>query len=413
VRLSADGCDSFSLQEWLVESYDAEFHFFRSECSDLWEGHSYILDYGEARCRKGYRKKHDEKCVAEYCHAYRGASKRLRTQVKADIEWASIRSSGSPNAAWIAVAFSEPVEVDCIEVWQLRRGACPRMQVQSRDQNGKFSSWWEEKGWVYTEDPDSSALFVKSRILPTPIDTNLTSSETRVTYEIGPGVARGLLVGALASIAFLLFALLGAASCLGALLLLVSCELWYEVDYQHAALEPEKATTKAFGPETKLYSSPSPESYSASRDTLIRIKLVCHPRWLLGDGSLADLVQCICPDLHVLPLVEAHGAFPLEPLSRFEVVVRISGGEAALEIGRVMQMVVERRRSECAASLAGKHRQPRFQLIASTRWTFLHFGGNIGCGHRRWRSCPARFGTGGNFSISYSSRARTGSAHED
>jgi len=427
VRLSANGCASFDLGNKLVESYDHELNGFRSECSHLERGHVHMRDRSW-RCPEGYTDTHHfETCTAMYCQKYLGASSLLATQVDSDVLWTSGRGSGSPSAVWLAVAFSEPVEVDCIEVWQLRRGACPRMQVQSRDKNGIFSSWWEEKGWVYTEHPDPGALVARSFILPTPRDTNSMSSEAldtgsdghklailaadkptpMDTYEIGPGDARGSPVSALASTAFFVFALLGAASCLGALLLLLSLELWYEVDYKRAASEPKKATAKAVGPEANLYSSPSPESYGASRDTLIRVRLVCHPRWLLGDGSLADLVRRICPELRAAP---TRGT---RPLTRFEVVLSISGGEAAMEIGQVMQMVVERRRSECAASLVGQHRQPRFQLVASTRWAFLHFGGNIGCGKRRWRSCPARLSSGGNFPLSFSSRARTGSAHED
>lgn len=123
---------------------------------------------------------------------------------------------------------------------------------------------------------------------------------------------------------------------------------------------------------------------------LVKLKLVCTPRWLLGRNSLTAFIAQSSSELCVVAPEEAERAFPNGPLRDFEAVVELPAGMSMEEVGCILHALMERRRS-----LAGeetfyrRHRLPRFQVVASIGNSFLHFGGSVGCGKRRWRSCPA------------------------
>lgn len=133
-----------------------------------------------------------------------------------------------------------------------------------------------------------------------------------------------------------------------------------------------------------------PAHRRAPSDRLLKIKLVCYPRWLLNGSSLSDFISHSSNEIDVLTEVEAREAFPGGPLHDYEAVVRIPHGMILEDVGRVLHGLLEKRRMDIRErSFSIRARLPRFQLIASNLRTFLHFGGSIGCGQRRWRSCPA------------------------
>lgn len=170
---------------------------------------------------------------------------------------------------------------------------------------------------------------------------------------------------------------------------LVSLEVCYEVDLVEA---PRVVVGQVIG-NLKVFTCnldsgglPAP-----SIDKLLKVRLVCHPRWLLADTNLSNFIARSSSELNVLSEAEAQSAFPCGPLTSYEAVLKVPGSMPTEEVGRIMQALVEKRRVQCSEEpLTRRARPPRFQLIASNQWTFLHFGGSLGCGHLRWRSCPAR-----------------------
>lgn len=164
-------------------------------------------------------------------------------------------------------------------------------------------------------------------------------------------------------------------------------ELWYEVEtftYQD---------TPSFVPMTARIDFATvgmgePRRDTREQQTFLRIKVISYPTWLLRGTNFAQCVQRMCPELTVVPEDRANRIFPLQPLRDFEVVVSVPPEYPFEEVGRMMQALLEQRRLEHGVAFG--LRRPRFQAVASTQGTFLHFGGSLGCGHRRWRSCPSR-----------------------
>mmetsp|Transcript_103440 Transcript_103440/g.275172 ORF Transcript_103440/g.275172 Transcript_103440/m.275172 type:complete len:122 (-) Transcript_103440:83-448(-) len=80
-----------------------------------------------------------------------------------------------------------------------------------------------------------------------------------------------------------------------------------------------------------------------------------------------------------------------DDLRDYEAVLRVPRGMQKEEVGRILLALVERRRTACGQEpLIHRPRLPRFKLVAWIGNTFLHFGGSVGCGPCRWRSCPSR-----------------------
>jgi len=171
----------------------------------------------------------------------------------------------------------------------------------------------------------------------------------------------------------------------------LSLEMWYDIESQDDVIVELARVVPHVGNLDALDDSSTPLLDRSGR--IIRIKAVCHPRWFLDyeQQTLTQLLQRMqYPEFEVISEPRASIAGPHGPLSRYEAVVRLIDGVSREEVGRIMQSLLERRRVECGIEAAPRARAARFQLVASSEHTFLHFGGSIACGRIRWRSCPAR-----------------------
>lgn len=294
------------------------------------------------------------------------------------ISWRSPRSSYFQNEARIAFRTKPGSPVNCVRFVQWHDSICPLVRLQSSSDG---STWWDEAGALvqtqHTADADEFFIIDKSQY-----DVPCTRLDRfcKLVYYL-PTASASL------AMAWLRFAgnLILYGSPFFALVIismfLVGFECWAEVREL-----PPKFRFRSLGePQTPL--------------RVFKINLVCHPCWMLRVEALAQLISRMCPQLQVLPSAEALVLFPSGIFHRktiveaFEAVVRTS--ENGEEVGRMLQILLERSRAEHGGAKWGSH-VPRVQLSASIRGTFLHFGGSLGCGRRRWRSCPARLSESAN-----------------
>lgn len=126
-----------------------------------------------------------------------------------------------------------------------------------------------------------------------------------------------------------------------------------------------------------------------------RIKVARNPRWFLAGGDLGSVIERHCPELQVVSAGRIFSLMP--PLRDYEVVVKVPQHMSREDVGQLLFTVLGRRRSEaCAdkpdlADRPARMRQIQFQLMASSRWGIVNFGGGS-LGRVRYRSCPARLG---------------------
>jgi len=378
----------------------SKVHYEASDASDFWK----------LRCE------HSMYC-SMVCLRHQDASPAIvRSQW---FSWTSSRNSQQPQRAWFAVSYKEPTEVHCIEILQHRQSLCPILKLESSDDG---DLWYEEKGWVisYFESTDVVHGLIGQGVLTEDIPpgrtvlqdgrcadgvtrfelvhsmTECSASENVTFYELGKQH------GPPGSLWSLLFLLLLVASFIPWLICCLFCstfELWYELekftydgasDFESPAASPSVclktcAATLPLGREAPTI---EPQGVGEQRKSL-RIKIVSYPRWLLDGTSLSNTIRRKCSELTIVPEEIANKMFPLLPLRDFEAVVAVPIGCSIEDVGRMMQALLEQRRLETGAALSWS-RRPRFQAVAATWGTFLHFGGSLGCGHRRWRSCPSR-----------------------
>merc|ERR1712087_730113 len=74
---------------------------------------------------------------------------------------------------------------------------------------------------------------------------------------------------------------------------------------------------------------------------LVKLKLVCVPRWLLGNNSLTTFIAQSSSELCVVAPEEARNAFPHGPLRDFEAVVELPSGMSMDELGCILHALLE------------------------------------------------------------------------
>lgn len=283
------------------------------------------------------------------------------------------------------------MEIDCVELWQLDNGRCTHVDLQAGDDGSDFG---HQQGWVQTWV--RSAGIAHSRIRQSQFDPRDEGYDE--TYEM-PAAKPAHSWTAVFLGSFSLVCTVLVVVCIVLVVLqcaaLSSCDLWYEIQCAEASSGDVQHRNE--GIHESLIQAQSlvlRQSQLDSERVLLKIKLVCHPRWLLDGMSLDDLIVAHGhPELRLAS--EGQAAVP------YKAVVTVAR-ESMHELGCILHTMIERRRADIGASLSDRERQPRFQCVFRYRWTFLHFGGALGCGQRRWRSCPARCRTREDLSLSFS-----------
>lgn len=275
-------------------------------------------------------------------------------------------------------------------------GFCPLLALESSDVHAGFKLFrgWNEAGWVEYIDRGNGVL-----------EGRVVQQKKHITNDAGawppyelPRAPSGGYAGHIMSMCSMCLQLVATASVLLGLVMCVttclSLDIWYDVEVAHVAEPFAQVFPMTFRPRTGSLNTTADTDLTRQHPAsikLLKIKLVCNPNWLLAGNTLSGFISHSCSEVVVLPKEAAELAFPHGALRDFEAVVQVPTGTSMEEVGRILQAIMEKRRMSCGEQpLSSRLRLPRFQVIASIGNTFLHFGGSIGCGHRRFRSCPAR-----------------------
>lgn len=361
-------------------------------------------DRNNRRCHKDPRDLCECLGTDQVCVRYEGALSDV-VGGRSAISMTSDRGSQSPASAWVGIELSKPSEVRCVQFLQHKESLCPVVALQSSDHWSW--SWWNEDGWVRIRNT------IRDDVVIGFIGQQLDRDEAEYynlddhgvaydhSYQLPATSSSWFGWNFLYPVAIVLVTSV-LLQCLISIIILLSLDIWYECEMVNGTtpiVQGTKVTDTKFYPMT--FTAQGRASIALSSDKLARIKLVCYPRWLLAGNSLTDFISRSTSELEVLPPEEAQSAFPCGPLRDFEAVVRIPRSMSMEELGRILQALVEKRRKDIGEQpLTARLRLPRFQVIATIGGCFLHFGGSLGCGHHRWRSCPARMFSDRRLSLS-------------